>query len=233
MRPIQYATEKLMRAFAAHMVLNLEQVKAALGTPVKMTALRKLRQLDYHSSYSHAGRYYTLERLARWDGHGLWARWIGMMPRPTASGPESDCPQRRSGNGRLGAMTAGRFPGVGTDRTRTFGRIPATAAAATRVIAMASCARPRWAAFRLGAHPSGWRIWPAMSGNGSPTGIVTGTTLRGLTWHRPDRTAESAKVLRGGSWISYPFMLRSSYRGKHEPQMRHNYEGFRCARQTR
>ena len=43
----------------------------------------------------------------------------------------------------------------------------------------------------------------------------------------------SAKVLRGGSWISYPFMLRSSYRGKHEPQMRHNYGGFRCARQTR
>lgn len=72
MRPIQYATEKLMRAFAAHKVLNLEQVKAALGTPVKMTALRKLRELDYHSSYSHAGRYYTLERLVRWDGHGLW-----------------------------------------------------------------------------------------------------------------------------------------------------------------
>jgi len=72
MRPIQYATEELLRAFAAHKVLNLEKVKAALGTPVKMTALRKLRELDYHSSYSHAGRYYTLERLARWDGHGLW-----------------------------------------------------------------------------------------------------------------------------------------------------------------
>ena len=44
-----------------------------MGTPVKMTALRKLRQLDYQSSYSHAGRYYTLEQIARWDGHGLWA----------------------------------------------------------------------------------------------------------------------------------------------------------------
>ena len=38
------------------------------------------------------------------------------------------------------------------------------------------------------------------------------------------------RVLRGGSWISYPFMLRVSYRGKHEPEMRHNYSGFRCAR---
>ncbi len=73
MRPIQYDTEALTRAFDTRKVLTLEQVKRALGTPVKMTALRKLRQLDYHSSYSHAGRYYTLERIARWDGHGLWA----------------------------------------------------------------------------------------------------------------------------------------------------------------
>lgn len=73
MRPVRYPTEALARAFAARQVLTLEQVKASLGTPVKMTALRKLRALDYHSSYSHAGRYYTLERIARWDGHGLWA----------------------------------------------------------------------------------------------------------------------------------------------------------------
>ena len=51
-------------------MLTLEQVKTALGTPGKMTALR---QLDYHSSYSQGGRYYTLERMARWDGYGLWA----------------------------------------------------------------------------------------------------------------------------------------------------------------
>jgi hypothetical protein len=73
MRPIQYSTDGLIRAFGKDKVLTLEQVKESLGTPVKMTALRKLRGLGYHSSYSHAGRYYTLERIARWDGHGLWA----------------------------------------------------------------------------------------------------------------------------------------------------------------
>ena len=73
MRPIQYSTDQLTRALAKDKVLTLEQVKARLGTPVKMTALRKLRALGYHSSYSHAGRYYTLDRVARWDGHGLWA----------------------------------------------------------------------------------------------------------------------------------------------------------------
>lgn len=72
MRPIQYSTDGLSGAFDKHKVLTLEQVKASLGTPVKMTALRKLRELGYHSSYSHAGRYYTLERIARWDVHGLW-----------------------------------------------------------------------------------------------------------------------------------------------------------------
>lgn len=72
MRPIEYPTDELERTFAAHQVLTLEQVKQALGTPVKMTALRKLRALGYHSSYSHAGKYYTLAPFPRWDVHGLW-----------------------------------------------------------------------------------------------------------------------------------------------------------------
>ncbi len=72
MRPVEYPTDELERAFGAHKVLTLELVKQLLGTPVKMTAVRKLRALGYHSSYSHAGQYYTLERLPRWDGHGLW-----------------------------------------------------------------------------------------------------------------------------------------------------------------
>ena len=41
MRPIRYATKELVRAFDARKVLDLAQVKAALGTPVKMTALRQ------------------------------------------------------------------------------------------------------------------------------------------------------------------------------------------------
>jgi|TARA_B100002003_G_scaffold227870_1_gene235786 hypothetical protein len=72
MRPVVYTTEELVRGFDEHRVLTLEQVKGFLGTPVKMTALRKLRALDYLSSYSHTGRYYTLKQVARWDGHGLW-----------------------------------------------------------------------------------------------------------------------------------------------------------------
>ncbi len=72
MRPVVYPTDELVRAFDEHRVLTLEQVKNRLGTPVKMTALRKLRALGYLSSYSHAGKYYSLKQIPRWDGHGLW-----------------------------------------------------------------------------------------------------------------------------------------------------------------
>ena len=72
MRPVVYTTDELVRAFDEHRILSLEQVKGFLGTPVKMTALRKLRALDYLSSYSHTGRYYTLKQVARWDARGLW-----------------------------------------------------------------------------------------------------------------------------------------------------------------
>jgi hypothetical protein len=34
---------------------------------------RKLRQLDYLSSYSHRGRYYTLPEVAHFDVNGLWS----------------------------------------------------------------------------------------------------------------------------------------------------------------
>ncbi len=34
---------------------------------------RKLAQLSYRTSYSHRGRYYTLEEVARFDELGLWS----------------------------------------------------------------------------------------------------------------------------------------------------------------
>jgi hypothetical protein len=50
----------------------MEEMKAALGTSADMTVFRKLRQLDYVSSYSHRGRYYTLKDGADFDRRGLW-----------------------------------------------------------------------------------------------------------------------------------------------------------------
>ena len=45
----------------------------AVGTPARRTAFRKLKELPYRTSYSHRGRYYTLDELIDYDQHGLWS----------------------------------------------------------------------------------------------------------------------------------------------------------------
>jgi hypothetical protein len=47
-------------------------IKRILGTKVNMTAYRILSKLSYLSSYSHAGKYYTLPEIAQFDEQGIW-----------------------------------------------------------------------------------------------------------------------------------------------------------------
>jgi len=54
-------------------IATLNELKQALGTSVDVTVFRKLKPLDYLSSYSHRGRYYTLREIARFDESGLWS----------------------------------------------------------------------------------------------------------------------------------------------------------------
>ena len=41
------------------------------------------------------------------------------------------------------------------------------------------------------------------------------------------------RVLRGGSWIDYPWNARCASRLRYMPRLRYNYVGFRCARDAR
>ncbi|MGH7493491.1 MAG: hypothetical protein ACREOO_14030 [bacterium] len=68
----QYHTQTLQALFGQEKVLTLDAMKQALGTKAKMTVFRKLRALSYRASYSHAGKYYTLDEIAEYDQHGLW-----------------------------------------------------------------------------------------------------------------------------------------------------------------
>ena len=72
MRPIRCHVDRLIEAFRRRGVLTLPEMMDALGTRAKMTVFRKLRELDYGASYSHAGKYYTLTERAHWDDDGLW-----------------------------------------------------------------------------------------------------------------------------------------------------------------
>jgi len=56
-----------------HLIATLPQLKRALGTSATMTVFRKLKALGYRSSYSHRGKYYTLNDLPRFDEAGLWS----------------------------------------------------------------------------------------------------------------------------------------------------------------
>jgi hypothetical protein len=53
-------------------VATLDNLKDALGTTGTMTVFRKLKALGYRSSYSHRGKFYTLQDLPEFDEQGLW-----------------------------------------------------------------------------------------------------------------------------------------------------------------
>jgi hypothetical protein len=74
MRPLSYRSDELRALLRRNQIATLEEMKQALGTPVDVTVFRKLKPLDYLTSYSHRGRYYTLREIARFDDQGLWSQ---------------------------------------------------------------------------------------------------------------------------------------------------------------
>jgi hypothetical protein len=72
------ATKALTKLFSRDVVQDLDALFEVLGTSSRMTVFRRLREVGYLSSYTHAGRYYTLRGLPDFDQDGLWVhRGIG------------------------------------------------------------------------------------------------------------------------------------------------------------
>ena len=74
MRPLSFYSDELRALLLRNKIATLDELKPALGTAVDVTVFRKLKPLDYLTSYSHRGRYYTLREVARFDEHGLWSQ---------------------------------------------------------------------------------------------------------------------------------------------------------------
>lgn len=72
MRPETYHVEAVVQLLRKRKIATMAELRTALGTPVDMTVFRKLRSIDYLSSYSHGGRFYTLRESADFDARGLW-----------------------------------------------------------------------------------------------------------------------------------------------------------------
>jgi hypothetical protein len=72
MRTSQYSVDHLEKQFEKQIILDMKSMKAIMGTDVDMTIYRILKQLNYVSSYSHAGKYYSINKLVKFDMQGLW-----------------------------------------------------------------------------------------------------------------------------------------------------------------
>jgi len=73
MRPLSFDPQALRKHLLRHKIATLAELKQTLGTTADLTVFRKLKALDYLSSYTHRGRFYALRESVRFDDAGLWS----------------------------------------------------------------------------------------------------------------------------------------------------------------
>jgi len=73
MRTPSFLPDHLRDFLRVQRIATLPELKLALGTTADITVFRKLKELSYRSSYSHRGRYYTLDEIPHFDAQGLWS----------------------------------------------------------------------------------------------------------------------------------------------------------------
>jgi hypothetical protein len=72
MKTIIYKKDTLLQLLTKKKIATLTELKIMLGTQSTMTVFRKLKELNYMTSYSHGGKYYALKKLAKFNKNGLW-----------------------------------------------------------------------------------------------------------------------------------------------------------------
>lgn len=75
------ARSRLLRHFKRSPVADLAALKRVLETPSRTTVFRALSGLGYRTSCCHAGRYYTLKDVPRFDDDGLWVHEGALFSR--------------------------------------------------------------------------------------------------------------------------------------------------------
>src|SRR5882672_5615145 len=74
MRLLSFCSDELRSYLLCSKIVTLGELKQVLGTSVDVTVFRKLKSLDYLTSYFYRGRYYTLREITRFDEQGLWSQ---------------------------------------------------------------------------------------------------------------------------------------------------------------
>ena len=66
------SAKTLQRLFRRSRVVEIDALYRTLKTRSRMSVFRRLRHFNYLTSYSHAGGFYTLTEIPRFDENGLW-----------------------------------------------------------------------------------------------------------------------------------------------------------------
>ena len=66
------AHKKLENFIKSRRVVEMRDLFEAVQSTSRMTVFRRLSGVEYLCSYTHAGRYYTLFDIARFDSDGIW-----------------------------------------------------------------------------------------------------------------------------------------------------------------
>ena len=69
----KFQTETVASFLKRRRIATLGEIGVAMGDASERTVFRKLRQLEYLSSYSHRGKFYTLRSIAKFTSEGLWS----------------------------------------------------------------------------------------------------------------------------------------------------------------
>jgi formylglycine-generating enzyme len=232
-------------SLAAYWIDRYETTNRAFQRFVQSTSRQTLAEQEGRSVIYRDGGYHTIEGASWWRPSGPESELTGRLDHPVVQVAWDDASAYCQWVGkRLPTEAEWERAARGTDqRTYPWGEAGSHSPTAMANAGAESCCHESAhdgyrntapvGSFPLGVSPVGaldmagnaWE-WTGDHFHGyfyaesppyNPTGPVSG----------------DERVLRGGSWISYPFMLRAAYRGHHTPETRHNYSGFRCARDHR
>jgi hypothetical protein len=73
MKTLNPLSQQIKALILSKKIVTFEEIIRHTGVNARMTLIRKLREISYLTSYSHKGKYYSLESLPKFSEEGLWS----------------------------------------------------------------------------------------------------------------------------------------------------------------